>query len=71
MHLGKSGYHCKKGVKKASLRRHHEQTAEGGELICMSHTQRIYYIVSLGHPNHESHDGFSLRLALVQNLLAY
>lgn len=71
VHLGKSGYHCKKGVKKTSLWRHREQTAEGGELICMSHTQIIYYIVSLGHPNHESHDGFSLRLALVQNLLAY
>ena len=71
VHLGKSGYHCKKGVKETSLWRHREQTAEGGELICMSHTQIIYYIVSLGHPNHESHDGFSLRLALVQNLLAY
>ena len=69
--FGEEWYHCKKGVKKASLRRHHEQTAQGGELICMSHIQIICYIVSLGHPNHESHDGFSLRLALAQNLLAY
>ena len=41
--FGEKWYHCKKGVKKASLRRHHEQTAEGGELICTSYIKK--YII--------------------------